>query len=88
MLEGDLVIEDQVFLLGDFIRYGPGSAHRAHTQGGVGSIFAPSWMITFSSHSLPSAPKLGSRPAIWGGREIMSPCKPVVELFDRDPPSC
>jgi anti-sigma factor ChrR (cupin superfamily) len=34
MLEGDLVIEDQVFLPGDFIRYGPGSAHCAHTKGG------------------------------------------------------
>ncbi|MEN9223371.1 MAG: cupin domain-containing protein [Thermostichus sp. BF3_bins_97] len=34
MLEGDLVIEDQVYLAGDFIWSGPGSIHRAHTQGG------------------------------------------------------
>ncbi|MFQ3612264.1 MAG: cupin domain-containing protein [Cyanobacteriota bacterium] len=47
MLEGDLVIEDQVFLAGDFIRYGPGSAHRAHTQGGCRFHFRTSMDDSF-----------------------------------------
>ncbi|MCJ2543395.1 cupin domain-containing protein [Thermostichus vulcanus] len=55
MLEGDLVIEDQVFLAGDFIRYGPGSAHRAHTQGGCRFHFRTSMDDSFLE-SLPFSP--------------------------------
>lgn len=55
MLEGDLVIEEQVFRAGDFIRYGPGSVHRAHTQGGCRFHFRTSMDDQFLE-PLPSSP--------------------------------
>lgn len=39
MMEGDLVIEDQVYGAGDYIRSLPGSSHAPHTNGGCRFFF-------------------------------------------------
>lgn len=39
MLEGDLVIDDQVYGAGDYIRSLPGSSHAPHTTGGCRFFF-------------------------------------------------
>jgi ChrR Cupin-like domain len=42
ILQGDLVVDDQVYRIGDYLRSGPGSAHAPHTVGGCMFYFRAS----------------------------------------------
>jgi hypothetical protein len=53
MLEGDLVVEDEVYGAGDYIRSYPGSSHAPHTNNGCHFFFH-----TSMDDEYPSSPKL------------------------------
>jgi anti-sigma factor ChrR (cupin superfamily) len=42
MLEGDLIVADQVYGAGDYLRSHPGSMHAPHTEGGCMFFFRTS----------------------------------------------